>query len=1168
MGFTPTFLGLTAATRNSIRSAKAACKVKQFPFRGVLTVLAVAALWLSSGPFARGQSTSGSIVGSAVDTSDAMVPDATITITNEQTGFARESPTSATGTFAVSNLLPGIYTVKATLTGFKSWVRSGVVVRLNQATIVDISLELGAITESVEVSGTVPLLQTTEATVGHVVEQRRVVQLPLNGRDFTQLQLLVPGTAPATLPGASFVIGGQAVAVSGNRPDQNSYTLDGTYNNETFFKHYGIRPSIDAIQEFNIQTNITSARYGVGGAHVDIATRSGSNTVHGSVFEFLRNDVLNANDFFRNASPPPAGETKVARPSFRMNQFGGTLGGPLTIPKVYKGRDKTFFFLNYEGLRVRRESTILGIVPTSAQLAGDLSLDSAGNSTGQIFNPFTTCGFAGNPACTDINGFDAEGVLTGLSDGKINAADLTRQPFLGNIIPSNMISPVARVYLDMFYGLNSPNRTVPGDLRNLLNSTPVEVDTDQFTIRLDHQVTSNNTVFARFSNSIALQKQPLVLPSQVRTRLNSFNNFTLNNTHVFSPTLVLEVKYGYARDNIPFSSQYPAPGFQALLDAGLKGLPPTFAGFGSPLNLTVASPFQAGLGSGISSPDLGVFINGPDTNHQSIVNLMKIKGRHTINVGMEVKRATMLHDGQFAEWNFTSLATANPQSTATSGSGLASLMLGLPSQASRIVGFAVLNGIQTNYHFHLQDDIKLTSNLTMNIGLRYEYSQWFRYRDNNLGAYDSSIDQFVWTGHNFITNEPPNTRPTFVDPDWNNFAPRLGFAYRLGNRTTIRTGYGIFYAGLMTWEASMNRGNWPYTASQALAGLNTEFPVNTFSNVFPEIDLNKVPRAAQHTAQRRNRWPYIQQWNIHIQRELANDLLFEVGYVGSRGLRLNNFASANDPPPGPGVVGSPEHPRPHPNQDAFSEQLQSDSKYHSLQAKVERRFTHGLSLLTAYTWSKNLDMASAFDGDSPQDWQNRRASFGRSSFDLRHSFVVSSIYELPFGPGRSSLNAAGPAGKLLEGWDITSILRFHSGFPYNVRLGFDNANIGARGDFLRPDLVGDPNLPESQRTPERWFNTDAFAIPTQFTFGNVGRNTMIGPGFSNVDISLHKTTSITERHKIEFRVEFFNVFNNVNFANPISDMSSTFGTISSTRSPSPLISTGAREIQFALKYLF
>lgn len=1110
-----------------------------------------------------------------------MVAGATVVATNEATGLSRELTTNPQGDFSVANLLPGSYSVTVKLTGFKTLVRPGVVVRLNQFTPVDLTMELGAVTQSVEVTGAVPLLSTVDATVGHVVDQRRIQDLPLNGRDFTQLTLLIPGAAPASLPGTGFFVVrgfGTSASVSGNRPDQNNFTLDGTYNNETFFKHFGIRPSVDAVQEFNIQTNITSARFGVGGAHIDIATRTGTNALHGSAYEFLRNNVLDANDFFRNASPPPAGRTTAVRPQFRMNNFGGVIGGPVVLPKVYNGRDKSFWFFNYEGSRLSREATNLGIVPTSAMLSGDLSKDTAGNPIPQIFNPFTTCGFGSNPACA----VDAQGNPI-----------LTRQPFVNNQIPSNLIDPVSAVYANIFFKTNAPNRSVAGDPFNLINTRANTLDTNQYNVRGDQKITDKWNVFGRWSWSKLTEIQPLALPTQTWDRINNFRNLTVSSTYVFNPTTVLELKYGYALDNIFFGSLYPPPGFQAVLDAGLKGLPPKFLGYDTPLNLRP---------DGFSVVDLFIFQNGPDTNHQFMANVMKVKGRNTFNVGTEIRRSYMFHDGQFANWDFTSPATNDPQNPATTGYGMASFLLGLPVRADRIIGNAALDAVAKLYHFYIHDDIKLTPKLTLNLGVRYEFSGWFQFRFNTAAGYDSALDHgqttdrhlgFVWSGYNYILGLPANARREITDPDWNNVAPRLGFAYRLNDRTTVRGGYGVFYAGLMTWEWSQYRGNWPYATTQTVSGLNKDFPASRFTNVFPSIDLASVPPSATHTGTRRSRWPYIQEWNLHVQRELTKDLLLEVGYVGTKGTKLSTFISANDAQPGPGTVGCPDvfgllppgactgsvdHPRPHRNIGAFSQNhMGNTSRYHGLQAKLERRFSQGLSLMASYAWSHSIDLGSFFGGDTPQDYYNRKAGYGNSSFDLRHNFTVSSLYQLPFGPGRRFANIGGPAGKLLEGWDFNTIVRFHSGFPYGISVNRDVANNGSRGVGQRPSLIPgqDPNT--GPRTRFEWFNTKAFAAcddttvfgagAPQFCFGNLGRNTMIGPGFKNFDLALHKNTKIRENHAIQFRAEFFNAFNNVNFNNPGGTVGTGgFGRITSVRTPQGPVA--ARTIQFGLKYIF
>jgi hypothetical protein len=1136
-----------------------------------VALVALCLVVLAGGRPILAQTSYGSIVGSVKDATGAVLPNASITVTNEATNVSTSLTTNPMGDYRAPTLLPGSYSVKAELAGFKTLVRSGVVVRLNVATPVDLTMEVGVVTQSVEVKSEAPLLSTVEATVGHVVDQRRIQNLPLNGRDFTQLTLLIPGAAQATLPGTGFfVIQGfsTSVAVSGNRPDQNNFTLDGTYNNETFFKHFGIRPSVEGIEEFNIQTNITSARYGVGGAHIDIATRTGTNSLHGSAFEFLRNDALDANEFFNNA--PDARKTPL-----RMNDFGGAIGGPVYLPKVYDGRNKSFWFFNYEGLRESQGSSILSIVPTSAMLSGDLSHDTAGNPIPQIYNPFTTCGFENNAPCAkDAQGNDI----------------VTRQPFVNNQIPSTMIDPVSAEYSKQFYLSNPPNRTVPGDPHNLINTNALTLHTNQYTVRGDETISSKWNLFGRWSWSKLVQAQPQDLPTQTRDQLNNFRNLTISSTYVFNPTTVMEIRYGYALDNIFFGSTYPtAGGFQALIDAGLSGVPPKFLGFDTPLNLDSA---------GFSSAGLFVFHNGPDKNHQWLANVMKTKGRNTFNVGFQFKRTAMFHDGQFSNWAFDATPTNDPQNASNTGYSLASFLLGVPTTADRIIGNAALDAVAYAYHGYLQDDIKVNPKLTVNLGLRYEYSEWMHFRYNTAAGYDASLDHgqttdrylgFVWSGYNYILGQPHNARREITDPDWNNFAPRVGFAYRLNDRTTIRGGYGVFYAGLMTWEWSQFRGNWPYAVTQTLSGLNKTYPTSRFNNVFPSIDLASVPPSATHTGNRHDRWPYIQEWNLHVQRELAKDLLLEVGYVGTKGTKLSSFISDNDPRPGPGTVGCPDvfnllpagscgpndnHPRPHRNIGPFSANyMANNSRYNGLQAKLERRFNSGLTLMTSYAWSHNIDLASTFGGDTPQDFYNRRVGYGNAQFDLRHNFVLSSLYQLPFGPGRRYLNISGAAGKLLQGWDFNAIVRFHSGFPYGIFVNSDVANVGSRGVGQHASLIGSPN--SGAHTTAEWFNTSAFAkcndtsvfgpSAPQYCFGNLGRNTMIGPGFKTFDLALHKTTPIRESHAIEFRAEFFNAFNHPNFNNPGATLgNSDFGTITST-GPLP---TNARQIQFALKYMF
>ena len=419
-----------------------------------------------------GTGTFGTILGVVTDETGAVVPRATASVTNEKTGIERTAETNEQGVYRVLALLPGIYTVQVDANGFKRGQQKGVELRVNESLRADVTLQVGDLSQTVEVEAETPLLQTENATVGHVVNNREAIELPLNGRDFTQLTLLIPGASPGFQGGSGLVIGGNNVAVSGNRSDSNNYTLDGVDNNENFFKFHGMKPSIDAIEEFKIQTNITSAQFGnAAGANINVATKSGTNELHGTLFEFFRNDVLDSRDYFNDR-----------RPSFRFNNFGGTVGGPFTIPRVYNGKGKTFWFFDYEGLRRSLGSTILDIVPTPEMLAGDLSRDLLGNPAPPIFDPAT---------------------------GRVVDGVIVRDPFPGNIIPPSRLDPVATEYARHQYP--APNR--PGQIFNFVNSLPERMTTDQFTIRLDHKFSNNTNLFGRFSLSDLRVQYPGFLPT-------------------------------------------------------------------------------------------------------------------------------------------------------------------------------------------------------------------------------------------------------------------------------------------------------------------------------------------------------------------------------------------------------------------------------------------------------------------------------------------------------------------------------------------------------------------------------------------------------------------------------------------------------------------------------
>lgn len=1075
-----------------------------------IAVLTAVLLFTGSSYGQTGSGTFGTILGTVKDETGAVLPKVTVTVTNERTGIGRTAATNEEGSFQIPALLPGAYRVELEASGFKKYQQAGVDLRVNESVRVDVTMQVGELTQTVEVEGGAPLLTTSSGTVGHVIENKTVVELPLNGRDFTQLTLLIPGATNGNNPGGFFVIGGNNVSVTGNRSDSNNYSLDGVDNNENFFKFHAIKPSIDAIEEFKIQTNITSAQFGAAaGANVNLATKSGSNQIHGAAFEFIRNNVLDSREFFAST-----------RPQFRYNNFGGTIGGPIK-------KDRTFWLFNYEGSRTRRESTILGTIPTPAMLQGDLSRTVEGALAPVIYDPATS---------RLVNG------------------QIVRDPFPNNRIPTNRISAVSKAYLDLFYTPLQPNRS---GAFNLINTKPNALDTDQFTARVDHKFSANTNIYGRFSLSDLTLTEPQTLPTNTRKRFNTFRNIGITFSHLFSPTTIFDFRYGYNRNNIEFGT----PDLQlssALRSAGLTALPEKFAGYDYPINLDF---------SGFSNVGNFAFLNGPDKNHQFLPNLLLIRGKHSIAVGGELKHEQIFHDGVFSNWAFSNVPTADPQNVASTGQGLASFLLGLPSTASRILGDPSLDASRYLYHYYIQDDIKLSPKLTLNLGLRYEDSRWFHHNQGRLSGYDTEKGEYFFASANPITGQPANAPSTLVNPDRNNLAPRFGLAYLLTPRTTVRLGYGVFYNSNFTWETSSARGNWPYSVSQSREGMNRDFPDSPVTNVFPgTLDLKTVPPDVQHSMSRNQRVGYMQQWNLHVQRELSTGLVLELGYVGTKGTKLSSFFNANVARPGPGPV---QPRRPFQNVGGFSEDKSiANSSYHGMTVKMEKRMSANVNFIANYSYSRFIDLCSVFGCASPQNSYNIKADYGPSDLHNKHIFTWGYVTNLPFGKGqRFGENLTGAANAIVSGWQLNGVTTLRSGRPFNVTLNFDNQNDGQRSQHQRPNAFGDPQPSGFNGTQAKWFNTGAFQIPAPYTYGNLGRNALYGPGLQTWDFGLFKNIPITEGSRLQFRAEFFNAFNNVNFANPNASIGQQgadtpgFGQISG-------VVTNQRQIQFGLKYLF
>ena len=1066
----------------------------------VLQISAIVTLGLVLASHLFGQATTfGSILGKVTDPTGSSVPGATVRVMNTDTGITRELQTDGAGDFAARSLNPGTYNIEVSAPNFQKQVQEGVKLDVAKTVTLDFHLTIGQVSESVQVQAVAPLLQSDNGTVGTVIENAKVLELPLNGRDFNQLTRLVPGAVRGSNWGGE-AIQGDTYSVTGTRSDDNYYSLDGMYNNSTFFKASAIHPSVDAIQEFSVQQN-TSAIYGAAaGANINIAIKSGTNELHGTVYEFLRNDKLDARDYFAQD-----------KPEFRRNNFGFTVGGPVLIPKLYNGKNRTFWFFNYEGLRQRQGNTNFHTVPTPAMVAGDLSKDLTGATAPQIFNPYSA---------HEVNGV------------------LVRDPFVGNIIPTDLIKPYSKAYAEYWF----PTALIPNSTSNFLDTRTTARTDDQINVRIDQKISDKNNLYGRVSWSDLDQDSPATLPKAFSSDFNKYRGVALNDTHLFSPTTILTLKAGYLRNNLGIG---PTEHFiDVYRNAGLTNTPKNFRNFDYPINFGI---------SGFAGPDLGNLVNGPDFVYQGSAMLTKIMGRHTFTAGYDYTRLRIFHDSVFSTFNYDNVPTADPQNVANTGQSMASFLLGLPSTANRIVGQTDLDIRHDLHHIYLQDDFKVTDKLTLNLGLRWEYNQWPHHIRGRLSGFDMLTGQFFWTSTNPVTNQPPNVRPEIADPRYRNFAPRIGLAYRLTNKTVIRSAYGIFFNSNFSWEWSDSRGGWPYSVSDNLSGMNIGSVLTPTESLFLSFDPKEVKPQNQHTVARDVKTPSVQKWNFGVEHQLTKDVMVELNYQGAHGVHLSSFLSTNDPPPGP---GDPDPRRPYPYAGALSELKHiATSKYHALTAKVEKRFAGGFSVLGSYAWGKSIDLNSQFGGSSPQNNRCIRCDLALSDFDQRHVFNGSYIWVLPFGKGMHGI-----ARQVVGGWEISGITTMETGRTYGIGINFDNANVGARGNFQRPDLVGNPfpsGFKHAAGPGTTWFNGSAFAVAPRYQFGNLGRNPFKGPDLRNTDLGI-----FTERFKMQFRTEFFNAFNDTNFSTPNGTLGDpTFGTILGT-------DTIQRQIQFGLKLVF
>jgi len=1065
--------------------------------------VSVAAIALAAGMF--GQVEQARITGTVRDASGGVVPRARITMIHEETNVEHVAETNELGAYLSVPLRIGRYRVAASADGFKRSVRSGVLLRIQETVLLDFTLEVGTVTESVDVTAAPPLLETTDPSQGQVIDNKKIVDLPLNGRDFLTLAALSSGAFPVTGQKSS-----TGFSANGLRTELNNYMLDGLDNNMHQMAYTGgqaqaVEPSVDAIQEFKVQTNAYSAEFGnnMGGV-VNVTLKSGANQFHGTLFEFLRNEKFDAKNFFDQpgASIPP----------YKQNQFGGALGGPIL-------RNRTFFFADYEGRRQRVSGTVLSTVPTDAERRGDFSASFRGANPVHIYDPFS-----------------------------YNAATNTRQPFPGDVIPAAHLDPVGSAAAALY-----PLPSRAGIVNNFLFNPVDPLTEDKFDVRVDHNFGPNDTVFVRVSYQWSdwLQAQNLPPPAfgGGATALdNSSRSYAVSHTHIFSPTTFNTLRLGY---NQLLTDRLSPVATNLNKQIGLEGLPFDLAGLAS----FSVSGFR-GLGTMTGNP------NRTDSQVRQLKDdLSWMHGRHNAKFGLSLTwpQSPQIHyyqaNGVFTmNGNFTRQTSNNRD-----GFSMADLLLGIPFQ-SQISNRAQSALRRRLYHGYAQDEFKANDRLTVTLGLRYEFLGPWIDKYNHLANFD--IDTDPARPRLLLAKDGGLKDRSTLKVDYLNFAPRFGLAWRLGDRTVVRSGYGIYYGGVEHIGDRYLHAGPPFFFQSSFFTDSIRPTILLRDGYPPGATTANVTNLQTISEDRNNITAYSQQWNFTVQRQLRSDLTIDLSYIGTKGNHLLRRIDTNAPPPGPGDINS-RRPATRlevpglpyvvtPLADTFRREWTANSIYHGLQIKFEKRVSAGLSFLGAYMWSKAIDDLI----DNPPDPRNLRLERGLSDNHFPHRFVLSHNYDLPFGRGRRFLSGASRLAELtLGGWAIAGITTLSSGDRVNVSVQGNPSNAGQTD---RPNMIRDAKLPRSQRTLGRWFDTGAFVRQPNFTFGNAPRNAVESPGLVNFDFAVYKQFEPVEKVSLQVRAEAFNALNTPHFGNPGNQLgTSSFGVISGAGA--------GRTLQFGLK---
>lgn len=1086
---------------------------------------------------ASAQAISAELLGTVQDPSGAVIPNAKITATEVATGVKHTTQSDQTGNYLLPLLPPGSYTLTAEATGFRTLTQSGVTLQINQQAKINLVLQVGASTETVSVNAAAPLLQTQSVNLGTVVGQQQTNQLPLNGRNFIQLATLSPGVSGVGQSASGTIMSGSRpddrrpaseIFSNGNREGDNDFLYDGIDNNERLTLSITLRPPVEAVKEFKIETSLYSADIGRNsGAVVDVITKSGTNQLHGSLFEYIRNSAVDSRTYF-DRPPNPF-------PSFRYNQYGGSLGGPIVIPKVYNGKDRTFFFFDYEGFRNTSQIFQLGNIPTVLERTGD-------------FSEICPGGFDGSGNC--ISGRQLYDPLSTIPNPNV-AGGFLRKPFPYNRIPQNRWDTVAHTMINAY-----PQPTSSGLINNYSSSGTQIQDWDQGDIRVDETLTPKDTFFARYSidntkttvpstypeSKIPGISQPVFLSQEGSFAGTSFQpaqQVAIGYTRVISPSIVNDLRVGFNRYRLDYTSVNFKPGAGLGNELGVPNSNVTPREQGLP----IFSPSNyLGIGDTRSLP-----LYRRENTFEELDNLTWTIGSHTLKMGVDFRRRQLTiyqtNEGN-GRFNFSPAFTDSRNPAGKGGDSMASFLLGDPTLDAHDYTY-VFPGIRLNeLGSYFADDWRVTDKLTLNYGIRWDYFSPPSEEENRWSNFNIVTGVYDIAGVNGVS------QTAGVRRYWPNIGPRFGVAYQILPHTVIRGGGGLFYNASGSEAVNMRLArNLPFGLTYQITPGDV-FVGPTVSQGFPPLQPIVIPPPVLGTASAVShsfRPSYAEQFNAVVEQEIVPlQMVLKFAGVGNLGRYLYDTWNPNQPIPGPTAT---QTRRPlyaiDPNlSDVTYAISDGESSYYAFQFTADKRMSHGVSVLLGYSYSHAiddvaLDFGGGDAGPTPQDSRHPH-DWGNSSIDQRQRLTLSYLWALPFGKGQKFLNANAAEDWVLGGWQLNGILFTQSGLWFSPVLQTSTTN----GTSSRPNVIGTVHYP---KTLNHWFDPSAYGNPPAYTYGNARRNSLVGPGRTNLDASIFKTFPIHEQTEFQLRFEAFNVFNHPQFGYPNSSIGNVqAGQITST----------------------